>query len=119
MPGEIRPSKRPRVAERVPKHVSPEVELESHYFNVNEFLRSSTNLVVASVLGDSKILRRAAVRREYLVMKSQFLNFGDDVHDQLVRERILATVQRTQPRLLDLAFPCRVWSPILNYATSL
>ena len=68
--------------------------------------------------GDSEILRRAAVRRGYPVMKSRFLNFGDDVHDQSVRERILATVQRIQPRLLVLAFPSRVWSPILNYATS-
>ena len=33
-------------------------------------------------------------------------------------ERILATVQRIQPRLLVLAFPSRVWSPMLNYATS-
>ena len=51
-------------------------------------------------------------------MKSQFLNFGDDVHDKSVRERIMATVQRIQPRHLFLAFPSRVWSPILNYATS-
>ena len=50
-------------------------------------------------------------------MKSQFLNFGDDVHDQSVRERIMATVQRIHPRLLILAFLSRVWSPILNYAT--
>ena len=51
-------------------------------------------------------------------MKSWFLNFGDDVHDQLVRERIMATVQRTQPRLLVDAFSSFVWSHILNYATS-
>ena len=69
---EIHPSKRLRVAERVPIHVSPEVEPESHDFDVNEFLRSSTNPVVASVLGDSEILRRAAVRREYPVMNSLF-----------------------------------------------
>ena len=30
----------------------------------------------------------------------------------------MATVQRPQPRLLVLAYPNRVWSPILNYATS-
>ena len=116
--GEIHPSKRQRVAKRVPIHVPPDVEPENHDFDVNEFLRSSPNPVVASVFGDSQIFRRAAVRRGYPVMKSRFLNFGDDVHDQSVRERILATVQRIQPRLLGLAFPSRVWSPILNYATS-
>ena len=97
---EIHLSKRQRVAERIPIRVPPEVEPENHDFDVNEFLRSSPNPVVASVLGDSEILRRAAVRRGYPVMKSRFLNFGDDVHDQSVRERILATVQRIHPRLL-------------------
>ena len=99
--GEIHPSKRQRVAERVPIHVP--LEVENHDFDVNEFLGSSTNPVVVSVFGDSEILRRAAVRRGYPVMKSRFLNFGDDVHDQSVRERILATVQRIQPRLSVLA----------------
>ena len=51
-------------------------------------------------------------------MKSRFLNFGDDVHDRSVRERISAKVQRIPPRLFILACPSRVWSPILNYATS-
>ena len=51
-------------------------------------------------------------------MISRFLNLSDDIHDQSVRERITATVQRSPPRLLILAFPSRVWSPILNYATS-
>ena len=82
---------------------------------MNEFLRSSPNPVVASVFGDSEILRRAAVRRGYPVMKAPFPNVGDD---QSIRERILATVQRTQPRLLVSAFPSRVWSPFLNYVTS-
>ena len=91
---DIHPSKRPRVAERVPKHVPPEIEPKNRDFDMNEFLRSSPNPVVASVLGDSEIIRRAAVRCEYPVMKSRFLNFGDDVHDQLVRERITATVQK-------------------------
>ena len=58
---EMHPSKRPRVAERVPIHVPPEVEPRDHDFNVNEFLRSSPNLVVASVLGDSEIIRNAVV----------------------------------------------------------
>ena len=35
-----------------------------------------------------------------------------------VRERIMATVRRTQPRFWVLAVPSRVWSPSLNYATS-
>ena len=47
--GEIHPSKRQRVAERVPIHVPPEVEPENHDFDVNELLRSSPNPVVASV----------------------------------------------------------------------
>ena len=51
-------------------------------------------------------------------MRSQFLNFGDDIHDQLVRERITSAIQRIPSRLLILAFPSRVWSPILNYAAS-
>ena len=46
---EMRSSKRPRVAERVPFQVPPEVEPENHDFDVNEFLRSSPNPVVASV----------------------------------------------------------------------
>ena len=75
---------------------------------MNEFLRSSPNPVGASVFGDSEKLRRAAVRRGYSVMKSQFLNLGDDVDDQSVRERIMATVERIQPRLLVLAFQSRV-----------
>ena len=52
-------------------------------------------------------------------MRFRFLNFGDDIHDQSVRERISDAIQRIPPRLLTLAFPNRVWSPILNYATSL
>ena len=93
-------------------HVPPEVEPQNLDFDVNEFLRSSPNLVVASVFGDCEIIQRAAVRRGYPVMKSQFLNY------HLVRERITSSSQRIPPRLLILAFPCRVWSPILNYATS-
>ena len=115
---EIHPSKRQRMAERVTTHVPPEVEPENHDFHVRKFHRSSPNLVVASDFGDSETLRRATLRQGYPVMKSQFLNFGDDVHVQSVRERITATVQRIQPRLLVLAFPSRVWSPSLNYATS-
>ena len=106
------------MAERVDTHVPSEVEPENHDFDVNECLRSSPNPVVASVFGESEILRRAAVRRGYPAVKSWFLNFGDDVHDQSVRERILATVSRIQPRPLVLACPSRVRSPILNYATS-
>ena len=87
---EMHPSKRPRVVERVLIHVPPMVEPKNR-----------------------------DLRRGYPVMKSRFLNFGDDVHDQWVRVRITATVQKIQPRLLILVFPSRVWSPILNYATSL
>ena len=115
---DIHPSKKPRVEEGVLTHVPPDVESLNRDFDVNDFLRSSPNPVVASVFGDSEKLRRAAVHRGYPIMKSQFLNFGDDIHDQSVRERIMATVQRIQPLLLVLAFPSRVWSPILNYATS-
>ena len=115
--GEIHPSKRQRVAERVPKHVPPEFEPENHDFDVNEFLRSNPNPVVASVFADSEMLRRAAVRCGYPVMESRLLYLGDNVHDQSVRERTVATVQRIQ-LLLVLAFPSRVWSPIVNYATS-
>ena len=75
-------------------HVPPEVEPRDHDFNVSEFLRSSPNPVVALGFGDSEKTRRAAARRGYPVMKSWFLNFGNDVHDQLVRERIMAAVQR-------------------------
>ena len=67
--------------------------------------------------GDSEIIRVAAVRRGYLLVKSPFLNFGDDVHDvhdQSVRKRIAAMVQRISPRLLILALPSRVWSPMLQ-----
>ena len=116
---EMHRSKRPRVAERVPIHVKPEVEPQNRDFNVKEFPRSSPNPVVASNFGDPEIIQRAAIRRGYPVMKSRFLNFGDDVHDQSVRERITATVQNIPPLLLILAFPSRVWSPILSYATSL
>ena len=66
--GEIHPSRRQRGAE-------PEVEPENHDFDVSEFLRSSPNLVVASVFGDCEILRRAAVCRGYHVLKSRFPNF--------------------------------------------
>ena len=82
-------------------------------FDVNEFLRSTPNP------GDCEIIQKAAVRREYPVTRSRFSNFGDDIHDQLVRERITSAIQRIPPRLLILAFPSRFWSPILNYATSL
>ena len=51
-------------------------------------------------------------------MKSGFLNFGDDIHYQSVRERITAALQRIPSRLLILVFPSRVSSPILNHATS-
>ena len=46
-----------------------------HVFNVNDFLRLSPNPFVASVFGNPKIIRRAAVRRGHPVMKSKFLNF--------------------------------------------
>ena len=98
---EIRPSRRPRVAERVPFHVPLEVEPGNCDFDVNDVLRSSPNPDVASVFGDSETIRRAEARRGYPVMKSRFLNFGDDVHDQLVRELTMATVQKIQPRLSD------------------
>ena len=49
---ESHPSKRPRVAERVAFRVPPEVEQQNLDYDVNEFLRSSPNLVVASVFGD-------------------------------------------------------------------
>ena len=54
-------------------------------------------------------------------MWSRFLNFElcDDINDQLVRERIKSAIQRIPHRLLILAFPSRLWAPILNYATSL
>ena len=116
---EIHPSRRPRVAERVAAHVPPEVEPQNLDFDVNESLRSSQNPVVASVFGDCEMTQRAAVRRGYPVMRSRFLNIGDDIHGQLVRERITSAIQRIPPRLLILAFPSRVWSPILHCATSL
>ena len=47
-------SKRRRVAERVHVHVPPEVEPQNRDSDANEFLRSSPNPVVASILGDSK-----------------------------------------------------------------
>ena len=116
---EINTSERPRVAERARKHVPPKVEPQNLDFDVNEFLRSSPNPVVASVFGDCEIIRMAAVRRGYPVMRSRFLNFVDDIHDQSVRERISGAIQLIPPRLLILVFTSRVWSPILNYATSL
>ena len=116
---EIHSSKRPRVAERVAIHVPPEVEPQNLDFDVNEFLRSSPSPVVASVFGDCEIIRRVAVRPGYSVMRSRFLNFADDIHDQSVRERITCVIQRIPTRLFVLAFPSRVSSPILNYATSL
>ena len=94
------------------------VEPQNRDFDVNEFLQSTPNPVVASILGGTKIIQRAVVRRGYPVMRSRFQNFGDDIHDQSVRERITATVQRSPPRLLVLACPSRVWSPTLNYAAS-
>ena len=51
-------------------------------------------------------------------MKSWFQNYGDDVHDLSVRERISAKVQRIPSRLLVLAFSSLVWSPMLKNATS-
>ena len=45
---EIHPSKRPRVAERVPFYFPSEVESQNPDLNVNELLRSSLNIVVAS-----------------------------------------------------------------------
>ena len=64
------------------------------------------------------MIQKAAVRRGYPVVRSRFLNFGEDIRDQSVRERMSDAIQRIPPRPLILAFPSRVWSPILNYATS-
>ena len=100
---EVHPSKRPRVAERVAKPVPHEVEAQNSDFDVIEFLRSSPNPVVASVFGDCEVIRRAAVRRGYPVMRSRFLNFGDDIHDQSVRDRMTDAIQRVPPRLSILA----------------
>ena len=50
---EIHPSQRARVAERVPIHVPSEVEPQSLDFDVDKFVRSSQNSVVASVSGES------------------------------------------------------------------
>ena len=73
---EIHPSKRPRATERVPIHVSLEAEPQNRDFDVNEFLRSSPNPIVALIFGNSEEVQRAAVRRGYPVMKSRFLNFA-------------------------------------------
>ena len=86
--------------------------------DMNGFLWSSPNPVVASSFGDSEIIQRAPIRRGYFVMKSWLLNSGDDVHGQAIRERITVIVQRSPSPLFVLAFPSRVRSPILNYATS-
>ena len=115
---EMHLSKRLRVSERVPIHVPPEVEPQNRDFKVNEFLRSTPNPVVASVFGDSEILQGQQYAEDIPLGNPGFLNFGDDVHDQSVRERNTDTIQLIPPRLLILAFPSRVWSPILNYATS-
>ena len=64
---ENHPSKRPRVAERVPIHVLSEVAPQNRDFDVDEFLRSSPNPVVASLLEDSEIIQKATVRRGYPV----------------------------------------------------
>ena len=85
------------MAEPVAFHVPPEVEPQNLDFDVNEFLRSSPNLVVAAVFGDSEIIQRAAVRRGYPVMRSRCLNFGDDTRDLSVRERITDARQRIPP----------------------
>ena len=53
------------------------------------------------------------------MIRSRFLNFGDDIRGQSITERITDATQRIPHRLLILAFPSRVWSPNLNYATSL
>ena len=42
--GEIHPSKRQRVAERVPKYVPPEVEPQNHDFDVNFFGQTQIQL---------------------------------------------------------------------------
>ena len=115
---DIHPSERPRVEERVDFPVPHEAEPQKLDSDVNEFLRSSPNPFVASVFGDCEVIRRAAVRRGYPVMRSRFPNIGDDIHGQSVRERITDAIQRVPPRLLILTFPSRVWSPNLNYATS-
>ena len=75
-------------------------------------------MLVASVFGDCEMTERAAVRRGYPVMRSRSLNFGDDIHDQSVRERTTDAIQRIPSDFLILAFPSRVWSPILKCATS-
>ena len=48
---EVHPSKRPQAAERVAKHVPHLVGPQNLDFDVNEFRRSSPDLVVASVFG--------------------------------------------------------------------
>ena len=78
--GEIHPPRRPRVAERVAFHVPPEVDPQNLDFDVNEFRRSCPNPVVGSVSGNCEIIQKADVRRGYPVMKSRFLNFGNDIH---------------------------------------
>ena len=47
-----------------PKHVPPEVEPENHDFDVNEFLRTSPNPVVASVFGKTP---RHSEQQQYAV----------------------------------------------------
>ena len=42
---EIHPSKRQRVAERVPIHVPPDVESENHDFDVSEFFGQARTLL--------------------------------------------------------------------------
>ena len=59
--------------------------------------------VVASFFEDCEIIQRVALRRGNTVMRSRFLNVGDGIHDQVVRERIASAIQRIPPRLLILA----------------
>ena len=69
---EIHPSERPRVTERIAIHVPPEVELQNLDFDVNEFVRSSPNPVVASVFGDSMTFTTNGSENESRVRFNKF-----------------------------------------------
>ena len=72
------------------------------------------NLFVTEVYTDTEPIAKEAVRRGLRAGESLTLASGWDFRDEKARRRAIKKLDETDPYLVILAFPCNVWSNLMN-----
>ncbi len=72
------------------------------------------NLFVTEVYTDTEPIAKEAVRRGLRAGGSLTLAFGWDFRDEKARRKAIKELDETDPYLTVLAFPCNVWSMLMN-----